>query len=202
MRGLIVLFASLACLAFLSPSAPAGEKLLGQKIEEAKRTDFFTWFHLEQTGKDTDAQKHIVLTFKPTADKFRKLVTVQVVLDTEDHIQSIQLTLARTFIDDRMDGVFARDIAKSLLLSALPNAEQAKVKDLINEIQWGFEGKQTLLSGRDAPKLPDQPTEGYETFLGKRDSFEQDLGRAKMEIRQHKREKEGNAITIGIALKG
>lgn len=177
--------------------ATAG-KLLGLKMDEAKKTDFFTCFCLEQTSSDTDSKNRTVLTFKPSGKKFRKLVTVTVTLDQDECIHDMQLALSRSFIDSRTDGVFAHDIAKSLLRSSLSRAELEKVGDLIDEIEFGGNGM--ALTARKLPKLPDPPTPGYQTFLGKREKYEQDLGKTKLELRQQKNETEKGTDTLTIAV--
>src|SRR5262249_43203830 len=101
-----------------------------------------------------------------------------------------------SFIDHRINGIFARDLAKSMLRSALPAADEAKAGDLINEIEFGQIGK--VPGDRQPAKLPDTPTPGYQTFLGKQESFAVGLGQSKLELRNQKSEKEGDTLTITV----
>ena len=39
----------------------------GDKLDQARKTDFFTWFNLEQTGEERTAQA-TVTTFKPSGE--------------------------------------------------------------------------------------------------------------------------------------
>src|SRR5438105_14433165 len=88
--------------------AGAGE--LGDNVEQARKTEFVRWFHLEETGRTGS-----VVHFKPSAEKFRSLVTVSLSLDSRQRLIGAELVLSRSFIDSGRDGLFARDIAKSFL---------------------------------------------------------------------------------------
>lgn len=202
MRAISSFFAVLFFFVLACSWALAAEKLLGRKIDEAKKTDFFTFFHLQQIGSDTDPQRRVVLTFKPEGEKFRQLVTVKVTLDAREKIAGMELSLARSFVDSKMNGIFARDIAKSMLRTMLPEADETKVTDLINEIEFGFISERPVISGRRPPKLPDQPTPGNQTFLGKRESYEQELGQTKLELRNRKSDTGESFLMIAVSQRG
>jgi hypothetical protein len=93
-------------------------------------SDFFKFFHLAPTGP---ANAPGVVDFRPTG-QFAALVDVAVTVDGADRITAITLTLARSFIDDPANGVFARDIAKSFLLGAPPPADSQQVRALASDI--------------------------------------------------------------------
>ncbi len=163
------------------------ESLLGSPLEEAKRSDFFTFFHLKETGAAVALEKTLALTFKPEAGEFRELVSVYVTLDTNNRIVGLDLSLARSFVDHKTNGVFARDIAKSLLRSAIPKENQQAIADLANEIEFpaAHEG-QTIITGRPPSKIPPAPTAGYLTYLGKRSVFEQSVNTYKLRLENRK----------------
>jgi hypothetical protein len=121
------------CFLFLaSPVSSSGQ--IGQRLNEMKKTDFFTWFNLVLT----DAQKKgadTVNTFHPGTGDFRDLATVTVKVDSDDVIRAMDLTLERSFVDHQHNGVFARDIAKSFLRSATPEPDRPKIEDLATAIE-------------------------------------------------------------------
>src|SRR5579862_7574570 len=95
--------------------------LLGMSLPDARKTDFFSWFHLEETGRKVDSNGRMAVSFKPDGEAFHKLLTVRTALDAQERIVQIDLYLSRAFINDRTERAFANDIAKSLLLdTAMP----------------------------------------------------------------------------------
>ena len=107
---------------------------LGETLEQARKTEFFRWFHLEETGR-TAAEAGTVVHFKPSAEKFRKLVTLNLTVDSRERLVGAELVLSRSFIDSGRDGIFARDIAKSFLRVVTPASELGSISGLIGEIE-------------------------------------------------------------------
>ena len=54
----------------LKDLALAGTGELGETVEQARKTEFFRWFHLEETGRSM-GKAGTVVHFKPSADKFQ-----------------------------------------------------------------------------------------------------------------------------------
>src|SRR5947209_15745185 len=104
-------------LATVVTGAPAGAGTL----EDERKSEFFTFFHLqpscEPSPADLGRSWHC---FRPSGPKFEALVEVAVLAGESGRVVRSRLGLARTFINRRADGVFARDIAKSFLLWAFP----------------------------------------------------------------------------------
>ena len=152
---------------------------LGHRLEKIRKdSDFFTWFHLEETGTPREEGDRKILTFKPSGETFRELVTLTITIDGEGRIREMGLALARSFVEDSANGIFARDLVKSLLGAAVPRENQADVADLANEIEFQSSPGRTVITARqDLPKLPDPPTLGYQVFLGKEKRYEQVLTR-------------------------
>src|ERR1700722_8170939 len=95
-----------------SPAEDGRKSLLGMRLSEAEKTDFFSWFHLREVDRQKDAEGQTIVIFKPEGESVREFVTVKVVLKDQDQIMAIQLTLLRSFADDRRtNGVLARDIS-------------------------------------------------------------------------------------------
>jgi hypothetical protein len=161
LRKLVRFFPVLAALAPLSLAAAASFGRFGESLEQAKKTHFFTWFHLEQTASGGDTR-----TFQPTAPKFRELVKLRVTTNTAGEIRGMTLAVQRSFIDGP-DSVFARDIAKSFLDGAAGEENNDDVKQLINQIWNSPTGGRTVIRRESVrPELPATPTAAYRVFTG------------------------------------
>src|ERR1700738_759124 len=96
----------------MSARAAFGE--LGDNVDDLVASPFFAWFNLERVGE----QRHEgtdVLSFRPEGPAFHDLAELRVSAAVDGRIDSVELRLAREFVDDRRNGMFARDLAKSLL---------------------------------------------------------------------------------------
>jgi hypothetical protein len=169
-RTLLTLAAVSCALLACPPSAEAG---VGGKLEAAKQADFFKFFGLVEDGPRANEGRLTVVNFRPRVEKFRRLVSLTVKVAGDDSIREMSLALERSFVDDRADGIFARDIAKSFLREAVPAADAARVDDLANEIEFPKETPgYTVMRTRPDPKLPATPTPGYEVYTGARELYE------------------------------
>ena len=120
------------------PVWPSSARPLRVSLSAAKnRTDFFTFFHLEQVGSFMDENHRTVVSFKPTASQFHDLVELQAVLDPDNIVSSWRLALARSFIDDANLREFANDIVSAFILFAVVGAEADAAGDTIREINRG-----------------------------------------------------------------
>lgn len=148
----------------------AGVGNLGESLEQAKQTEIFRWFHLEETGRTAR-----VVHFQPSGDKFHDLVTLNLSLDSRGRLVGAELVLLRSFVDSGRDGMFARDIAKSFVRVVTRAEERNTVADLLAEIEQPPANlSQTLIVGaRTMPKPPAESTPGYQVFLGKLPSYQQ-----------------------------
>jgi hypothetical protein len=146
------------------------------KLREAEKTDFFSWFHLRQIDRQTDAQGQTTVIFKPEGESVREFATVKLVLKDQDKIMAIQLILSRAFVDDRRtNGVLARDISKSLLLAAIPETDQRLVHELVEAIQSDRQNSEMIVLSRKPQKQPDLLTPGYQAYLGQQQIYRQEL---------------------------
>jgi hypothetical protein len=159
-----------------SPAEDGGKSLLGLRLSEADKTDFFSWFHLREIDRQKDTQGQTTVIFKPEGESVREFVTVKVVLRDPDQIIAIQLILSRSFVDDRRtNGVLARDISKSLLRAAIPDADQRPIHDLVDAVQADRQNSDMIVFSRKPQKQPDLLTPGYQTYLGKQQLYRKDL---------------------------
>ena len=161
--------------------------LLGMSLAEAKRTEFFTWFHLQQTGKETDAKNRPVVIFQPSGGAFHELVSVRAGLDEHEHIVHFELLLARSFIDDKKQGVFANDIAKSFLLDAAPGADQDALRGLADDISSNQMSEQRVITRQPLPPPPQRPGPAYLTYLGQRQQDTEQLSNSTLHLENLKR---------------
>jgi len=142
---------------------------LGDRIDDAKKTDLFTWFHLKQTATGKNAAGHRVATFRSTSGQFGPLAALDVTTDEGGRLLDLDLRLHRSFIDDPATTAFARDFAKSFLRSATAERDEPWIGPLLKQIEFDIKG--LVLFGKSPPdaSLPSQPTEDYLTFLGQKE---------------------------------
>ncbi|MBS0210306.1 MAG: hypothetical protein JSS27_15275 [Planctomycetes bacterium] len=154
-----------------APGTPASGdgSLIGMSLDDAKQTDLFTFFKLQEAGSSAGPFEGTkVISFKPSGPRFRDYVTLRIGVSGAQRVTAVGLYLSRSFIDDANLGRFARDLAKSTLRAALTADDQKLITDSLNEIEYGHLGPDTLLAnGATIPKLPDPPSIRYLAFLGK-----------------------------------
>lgn len=198
-RALSLLVAPL-CLAFaLAPRADAG---VGQRLEQAKQTDFFKFFALVEDGTAEPAPGGLTTAnFRPRAGQFRQLVKVSLTLDSGGVIRAAELAIERSFVDDPFSGIFARDIAKSFIRFAVPPGDEHAINDLANEIEFpkesGAYDTVRVAPGSD-PKLPAQPTKGYLVYLGKQPLFQQALAKSTLRMENVRAAGKGAVLHISV----
>src|SRR5438067_1669951 len=179
-RRVLLLFASLCLVAALPSRAPAA---VGDKLEEMRQTDFFKFFNLTEAEPRTSEGGLNLVTFRPAGGNFRRLVKVSVTVGGDGAVRAMELTVDRSFVEDRANGIFARDVAKSFLRAAVPKADAPKISDLANEIEFPkeLEGYEIARTQPD-PKLPAQPTKGYLVYLGKQELYEESYARSTLRL--------------------
>jgi len=171
-----------ALLAFTCVRCRAAEfpGLLGLALPDALKTDFFTFFHMTETGRQT-AGAGTVVTFKPSGADFQKLVTLRATLAGQ-RIVAMELDLSRAFINSRTQRVFANDIAKSILADGVSSVDRPALKVLVDEIQSNRGIDRVVLSGHESPSTPAQQSDGYLTYLGKRYVYTQAMTAASLHM--------------------
>lgn len=128
-RTLFSLLAATVC-GFTSLLPANALSLQGQQLEAARKTDFFTFFHMKERAIDErdDSTTHY---FRPGA---RGDIIFCVDTDKQGKILQMALVVGREFIDDPKTNVFARDLVKSFIEAATPTNSAAETRDLVNEI--------------------------------------------------------------------
>ena len=139
--------------------------LVGLRLDDAARTEFFRWFHLEPTAR-LDAH---TIPFKPSGSDFRELVTVTARTSDDGLITAIDLAVARSFIEDPKQGMFAADMAKSFLAAALAAPDRAHMQHLIDTIGHGGRyARPILILGAERRALEIEPDSApYQVWLGR-----------------------------------
>jgi hypothetical protein len=134
-------------------------------LGEALRTDFFQWFHLAPAERP---DSHTTW-FKPSGASFRELVTVTIGTDDTSRIAIVELMLARSFIEDPQQGMFAADIAKSFLGAALAASERAHMQHLIDTIAYGGTYARPILAAatRGQALQIERDSAPYQVWLGR-----------------------------------
>jgi hypothetical protein len=123
----------LACLFGGMASASqnvSGEQIgmVGSKLATVQKTsDLFTFFNFAPVGEEKTPG---TTSFKPTGDAFRALVTLDVTTDAQGIITKLDLSIARSFIDDPKKCIYAADLAKSFLADAAPTSSSDEVGSL------------------------------------------------------------------------
>jgi hypothetical protein len=168
---------------------------VSESLDTAKQTDFFKFFHLSQEGEQS-LNKTKVVTFKPSGEKFRKLITVTAVTDEGGKIQDMKLAVARTFLDDRQTSMFARDICKSFLLSAVDTQHRDSIKPVAEEIMTR-DLKTVVLTAQPAAELPAQPSEIFKTIAGQSKDWQEKMSDRKLLI--HNDDADGGWLIMSVA---
>jgi hypothetical protein len=162
----------IACLGgavFSSPNLFAADNgLIGSKLSAAEKTDFFVFFNFAPVGEAKQADGTRDISFKPTGDAFKALVTLEVHLNASEVITKIDLVVARSFIDDPKNGIYAADLVKSFLGSAAATSAGDEVKSLAIEInaRTAMKMSGTLLTAQPLPQVSATPSAAYQTYAG------------------------------------
>lgn len=148
--------------------------MIGAALKVALDQEFFRWFALERyEPPQTLVHGNTWHGFRPSGEKFRSLVTVN--LETEgDRVIDATLCLDRAFVEHPKDGAFARDIAASFLRWALSPDQQAAIGGFRTEL--GDLGPNVIrLSQASAPPPAGDPSPLYRVYLGRDKEAEQVL---------------------------
>ena len=157
--------------------------LLGTDFKQARsQADYFRFFNLEPIGPTQHLENgEQLLAFKPTGAALRDLVTIYVQTDPNGLISMLRVVIARSFIDDPRNGVYARDLIKSSLLDCLSESDAGNLKELADEIQFR-DLKGTLLVRSELPTLPAMPSAAYLVVNGTTSAWETTFSSTKIKL--------------------
>lgn len=167
-------FSMMAALALVSTpraaadeTVPSGAGMLGAHLAAIENEDFFVFFRLHEQSREKDARGDEVAVFKPDNPSFAKRVTIRVTLGPQSCAIGFELDLARSFIEDSEQGIFAADIARSFLGSTPSGKEVRRIAPMIAELR--------ALGGARPEGLPTKPSAGFLTYVGQRSAYKQML---------------------------
>jgi hypothetical protein len=165
--------------------------LLGTDLTTARaHSDYFQFFNLEPTGGAQPSANET--SFKPIGSDFRQLVTIYVETDSKQLISGLRVVIARSFIDDPKNGVFARDLIKSTLLATVNATDAASLDDLGTEILYR-DRKGTVLT-RNEPQLSATPSAAYLVVSGTSKSWETKLRSSQIRLSNQTQENRPSLI--------
>ena len=137
---------------------------LGKTVEEARKSELFTWFHLVETGRGPHGYS-VIVRFQPSGPKFHDVAMVALEVESGS-IKAATLHLSRGFIDGP-DEAFARDIAASFLRNSLTVEDAARADHLIRQIGSDYRGQRPpIVHGSADHRVPQPLTPAYVVFLG------------------------------------
>lgn len=152
-------------------SAPLG--FIGMSMDDTTKTSFFQWFHFAPVTSPAAG----IAVFKPSGEKFHNLATLSVNLGANRRITSIDLAIARSFIDDPRDGIFAADLGKSFLAAALPPDDRTAMQHLIDTIGYGGNfGRQVITGAPPANLQINRDSAPYLVWLDRNEYWQRPVG--------------------------
>jgi hypothetical protein len=162
--------------------------LLGQPLGLVAGSPVFSWFHLTPV-EPLPTGMSPVAGFRPSGERFHDLVFVEIALTPELNVRALTLSLQRRFIDRVADNPFARDIAKSLLAAAVPDADRDHVAAFLSALSDLTAGGATVIAHAAAPRgdaVTHRHDPAYEVFLGERRTARVDGAFSSLSVRNGK----------------
>jgi hypothetical protein len=138
---------------------------MGETLDSARRTEFFQWFHLEETERHAERPGGVV-RFRPSGEAFRDHCYLDVLTAGISKMILLELVVARSFLDGS-NHLFAQDLVKSFLFGSLPDACRSVLSNFLQEMNVpGDEGK----------------TPGYNVFRGRQNEWQAETGWSRLAL--------------------
>lgn len=159
-------------------SAPLG--FIGMSLDDATKTELFQWFHFAPVASPSAG----AAVFKPSGEKFHELATLSAAVGGDGRIAAIDLAIARSFIDDPKDGIFAADLGKSFLAATLPPDDRTAMQHLIDTIGYGGNFGQTVITGtpRPANLQINRDSAPYLVWLDRNEYWQRPVGAVSLQL--------------------
>jgi hypothetical protein len=146
------------------------EGFIGRKLKDLDTThDFFRFFHFEPIGVDTRYDDgEVVMAYKPGGPAFRELVTLYTWISRRGVIQTIRLTVKRSFIDNPATCMNAADLYNTFLR----NVGDLRYVDPVHSFAREIQARSIARSGRpvimrgEPPRVEGEPSEAYRAYSG------------------------------------
>jgi hypothetical protein len=146
------------------------EGFIGYKLKDLDKShDFFRFFHFEPMGVDTTYDDgDVVMAYRPSGAAFRELVTLYSWISKRGLIQTIRLTVKRSFIDQGTTCVNAADLYNSFLRSVGVVRAGDAIDAFAREITARSMGRssQPVIMRGEVPRADDVPSEAYGVYAG------------------------------------
>lgn len=160
--------------------------VFGNTLAEAKRSEFFVWFHMAERASEV-RNGLTVRTFSPTSPDFKPLVALEMTTDAQDNIARTALRIQRAFIDHAEMANFAADIAKSFFVASLNPPDIEMIREAVIQIRSYVPATSRMqsFSLRGEAQAPLAPGEGeleYFTYSGKRRQFHRGLATMNLDM--------------------
>lgn len=183
------------------PAPDGSEGFIGANLEALRhRSDFFTWFHLEPQGGAQTTPEGVTSEFKPSGPAFHSHVTLRVRSGLDGTIEEVWLEIARDFIDNPKEGIFACDLAKSFLRNAASHIDRPILSGLAAEIEaLATTTRPLIVAGTREPK-PDSArplSPAARTFFGREKLWETRLSSRRLKLSH---DKAGEILQIALTV--
>jgi hypothetical protein len=132
---------------------------MGPTLETARQSEFFQWFHMEETERHPDEPGEAV-RFRPSGEKFHDLCYLDILIAAHGELVRMELIVQRAFLDGT-DHLFAQDLVKSFLGAVLPDACKSVLEGFMKEM--------------NAPG-GDGATPGFQVFRGRHPAWRTQTG--------------------------
>jgi hypothetical protein len=161
------LFRCLGANSGLSADFKSG--LIGAELQSVQqKNDFFIFFNFAPVNREVLPDGKTVVRFKPTGEAFRSLVTLWATLIPGDKIQQLRLEVARNFIEDPKNCMYAADLVKSFLVQAQTSSAD-RIGSLATEInaRTMAQSSTVILTSQPLPPINDPPSVAYTIYRGR-----------------------------------
>jgi len=177
----------------------------GDSVDDAVRTEFFSWFSLVEEGRATCADGSVSVRYKPEGNDYRPFTTCRISIRAEGPMDCMALEVHGAFVDSAEVWRYARDITGSFIRGGLVNqSDTDQVQEiLLPATSWGKAGADKLgrNPGRDIPRgARDYKARGQEcawrspacrlarfrgfaVYTGDREAFIRDLSATRFSMR-------------------
>ncbi len=149
------------------PDRPFGS--FGGKPEDIARTEFYSYFHLEETSRIPMASGEVNIRYQ-NKNRYRDLCALECATDAAGNISRLSLDIVARFIEQPATAPMARDFARSFIGGATATREDVDaVRAIIDDLrERPMPGMATI--SRFAPGGPEEAIESMKRQL--------DLGKA------------------------
>ena len=90
----------------------------GSTPDALTATDFYSWFHLDQTGVMRRGDSGTTAAYRSTG-QFRESAVLYIEAGADGWTEAMCLQVLRSFLDDAREGIFARDLIASFIREAV-----------------------------------------------------------------------------------